>query len=353
MPRARSTRLPDYTHAIRCDPKHAEAYNARGLLYKSQGDAEKALKDYSAAIRANPAYAKAYLNRGSIHADKKQNVKAVEEFNAAINHHATFAEAYNARGMIRYREKEYDLAIRDFDQALLHESNLKTKAHFFSNRGFAKQMKNDTPGAIDDYNKAINADPSFWAAWHNRGLAYKEIGDDLRAAMDLSKARELKLLAAAEKTGPTSDLVKSQEETAGDAELLGTWKLLSATFCETDRLKEPGYKNTIKTPPSDEFWVIGGHEILVKGKHRDGREYVDRWRIDVDTKNSPKPLTLSMDGGKDTPKIVQAIYRRSGDTLEMCSNTNGLGLPRGFEVNASTGMVAQLLTFKRVAAPAK
>jgi tetratricopeptide (TPR) repeat protein len=189
----------DYTHAIRCDPKHAEAYNARGLLFKTQGDAEKALKDYSAAIRANPAFAKAYLNRGSIYADKEQNVKAVEEFNAAINHHATFAEAYNARGMIRYREKEYDLAIRDFDQALLHESNLKTKAHFFSNRGFAKQMKNDTPGAIDDYNKAINADPSFWAAWHNRGLAYKEIGDDLRAAMDLSKARELKRLAAAAK----------------------------------------------------------------------------------------------------------------------------------------------------------
>ena len=65
------------------------------------------------------------------------------------------------------------------------------------NRGIAKAKLEDDRGAIQDYTKAIEREPSA-AAYYNRGLSKYYLGDKNSACLDFSKAGELGLEMAYE-----------------------------------------------------------------------------------------------------------------------------------------------------------
>ena len=46
--------------------------------------------------------------------------------------------------------------------------------------------------AIQDYDKAIQLDPSYTLAHDNRGIAYRNLGQDAKADADKTKACSLK-----------------------------------------------------------------------------------------------------------------------------------------------------------------
>ena len=53
-----------YDEAIRIDPKHASAYDNRGVAKGELGRYEDEIADYDEAIRIDPQHANAYYNRG-------------------------------------------------------------------------------------------------------------------------------------------------------------------------------------------------------------------------------------------------------------------------------------------------
>jgi tetratricopeptide (TPR) repeat protein len=54
--------IREFTEAIRLDPKNAEAYSQRGLVYDTKHDYERAAADYEAALRIDPDnWARRYL----------------------------------------------------------------------------------------------------------------------------------------------------------------------------------------------------------------------------------------------------------------------------------------------------
>ena len=55
--------------------------------------------------------------------------------------------------------------------------------------------KGDYDQAIKDYSEAIKLEPGEADAWYNRGLAYKELGNEAKAKADFLKAEELEARA--------------------------------------------------------------------------------------------------------------------------------------------------------------
>ena len=120
--------IADYNEAIRLNPKHAIAYNNRGVVWERKGDNDKAFADYNESIRLNPQYTDAYNNRGIVWMNKGDNDKAIADYNEAIRLNPQYANAYHNRGVAWYNKKEYDIAILDYKEALRTDPNHKLAA---------------------------------------------------------------------------------------------------------------------------------------------------------------------------------------------------------------------------------
>ena len=56
--------IPACDDLIEIDPRHAQAYQARGIAWYKVGNSERAITDYSASLAIDPQYIRAYYNRG-------------------------------------------------------------------------------------------------------------------------------------------------------------------------------------------------------------------------------------------------------------------------------------------------
>ena len=56
-----------YSHAIKLNPKYAEAYYNRGIVYGLKGQFDRAIEDFTKAIALQPDYADAYNNSACVH----------------------------------------------------------------------------------------------------------------------------------------------------------------------------------------------------------------------------------------------------------------------------------------------
>ena len=66
------------------DPKFANAYRRRGLIYFGKGDKDHALADYEAAIRSDPNDGYAYYSRGDFYSDKGDKDRARADYQMAL-----------------------------------------------------------------------------------------------------------------------------------------------------------------------------------------------------------------------------------------------------------------------------
>ena len=86
--------LNDFNNAIRRTPRHAIAYNNRGVVYGCLGDRNKAMSDYNMATQIDPDLVYPYTNRGEIYfelglydmamAEFSQSLRIMPDYQAAI-----------------------------------------------------------------------------------------------------------------------------------------------------------------------------------------------------------------------------------------------------------------------------
>ena len=98
------------------------------------------------------------------------------------------AKLYNDRGLAKSESRDFPGAITDYNKAIEIDPQY---AKAYNNRGLAKSESRDFPGAITDYNKAIEIDPQYAKAYNNRGLAKSESRDFPGAITDYNKAIEI------------------------------------------------------------------------------------------------------------------------------------------------------------------
>ena len=178
-----------YSQTIEFDPRHAFAYNNRGIAYDRKHETNKALKDYDEAIRLKQDFAEAYYNRGITYTEKGEFELALEDFTKAIQLDPQFDRAYSNRGNVYNEQNDIDKAIGDHNRAI--ELNLSNPI-FYNNRGIAYSEKDEVDLAIKDFDKAIDLKPDYDLAYNNRGAVYRAKGEHDLAIKDCNEAIRLK-----------------------------------------------------------------------------------------------------------------------------------------------------------------
>jgi tetratricopeptide (TPR) repeat protein len=87
------------------------------MAYDKEGQYDQAILDYNKALKINPRYAEAYNNRGVIYRKKGQFDRAISDYNKALEINPRFAESYYGRGVCYYSQKQYDKSWEDVNKA--------------------------------------------------------------------------------------------------------------------------------------------------------------------------------------------------------------------------------------------
>lgn len=127
----------NYCWAIDANPKFAEAFNCRGILFAEQGATANAQQDFQAAIGLAPHLASAYGNLASVQYANGEAESAFMNLNTAIKVERDNPLYYKNRGMIYLDLGKHLLARKDFEQALalapedsqLRELHAQTQTH--------------------------------------------------------------------------------------------------------------------------------------------------------------------------------------------------------------------------------
>ena len=125
--------------------------------------------------------------------------EAVKELTKAIEISPQYKDAYIQRAFIYLILKDPDGAMNDFNEAIKMMNNLPTNdltedegkedAEIYFNRGdllYKEYHKYEK--AIDDYNKAIEIEPTFKEAYYYKGLCYEGLKKYKEAAENITKA---------------------------------------------------------------------------------------------------------------------------------------------------------------------
>jgi tetratricopeptide (TPR) repeat protein len=170
----------------------AENSYKTGLSLQVQGKLNEALHHYSEAIDASPDFALAYLARANIYNFMGEYRKSIEDLDKAIELDLQLASAYYLRRSAYNRLGEPNItAVDGFKESLEDASKAIQLARAYTDRGATKAQLDEHEDAIQDFNKAIELDPTNASAYLQRGKAYNELGRHETAIKDLDNAIRL------------------------------------------------------------------------------------------------------------------------------------------------------------------
>jgi len=169
----------------------------RGRIYIVANNPAKAIEDFAAVIRGRPQFAPGFfylgiaqLSQSKTEDAKKNFAKAVELYPLWIPPRISLAEIYAASG-------EVDSALEHAQLVLRAEPKNDRMLNVY---GAALLRKNQIPQAIDTFRKAIQANPSGFAAKMNLAAAYtsqQKYGDALKEYEEVLKSNPERMEALA------------------------------------------------------------------------------------------------------------------------------------------------------------
>jgi len=161
MRRSRFTEaFSDFVYGIELAPDNARVRFGAGRVQAALGNYAAAVGYYDAAIglaRRDPTF---YLARGEAHIHLDQPSSAWTDFDRALNIRLPRAAdryyAYLGRGYASMLMSNYANAVTDFDNALIVEPRAVNALLW---RGYAREKGGQIALALDDYERAVAADP--------------------------------------------------------------------------------------------------------------------------------------------------------------------------------------------------
>ena len=204
-----------FSSGINNNPGNAVAYNARGILYRDDGNFDKALYDFDNSVRICSTYSAPYFSKGDLYKNTGNYAMAEHYYSLALkydtlyNNNSLHENSYlslsaimismkrydeakvvlinaerlytgsykvaNNRGIIYLSESKYDSAMISFNKAL----NLEPDPVSYNYRAIIKYHAGNYGDAITDLDMALKLNPEYRDAWTNRGItniAMKDYG---------------------------------------------------------------------------------------------------------------------------------------------------------------------------------
>lgn len=144
-----------------------------GMMFKSKGMLDEAVKEFEKTIALKSNYAEAYNNRGIIYDDKGMFDRAIEDYKEALKHNSNYAEAYNNLGVSFMKKGKIEEAISYYKIALEINPDYP-EAH--NNLGVCYKEMDMLEEAISHLEEAIEIRPDYAEAYNNLGVAYSSLG---------------------------------------------------------------------------------------------------------------------------------------------------------------------------------
>ncbi|HEY5124360.1 MAG TPA: tetratricopeptide repeat protein, partial [Ignavibacteria bacterium] len=149
--------LEDFKIAINAGTPRADVFEGAGCIYGSRGDFKNALFCLNKAIQMKPQKGSAYFNRAITLSSLNRNEEAIKDYTLALVYAPQNAiEILTNRSNLFLILGRYKEAIADFDYLISVDNK---NFLFYYDRAVSKQNTNDIPGAISDYQKALQLQP--------------------------------------------------------------------------------------------------------------------------------------------------------------------------------------------------
>lgn len=176
--------LADYTAVIASAPESASGYYRRAVAYLELRDSSAALADLDYALCLDPGYIPAYPRRARLRCKAGAYGPAAEDFTAAIK--AGFGGGLQAeRGAAYLALNNYSAALCDYETAL--EANTSDYAALTGSAQAYLGLKNAT-AAVTAAEKAVAVNPADKTAYLLLARAYELKPDSATAMLVLSSA---------------------------------------------------------------------------------------------------------------------------------------------------------------------
>ena len=182
----------DCASALQVDEKSGRALVARGMVYNGKGEYDSAIKDFDAVTDQSGREPEKLTNRADAWAERSHSLyqqgKYLDAIDSAyfatlergdhIGAHLNRANAYIAR-------RQFDKAINNANRAINADEK---SAAAYSMRGLAYGGQGNIDQALADENKALELDPNLAVAYQRRAGAWVAKKDAAKAGQDLDRA---------------------------------------------------------------------------------------------------------------------------------------------------------------------
>ncbi len=186
-----ATALLDYEAAIKIDPACGDAHMGRAIVRRAEGDTAGAVSDCDRAIELSASRSDAYILRGRLRLETGDPDAAIRDLNQAVKVNPREYQGYLFRGIALLGRKDAQGAYDDLTEALRLSAGQLMRDLAYYNRGNARAALDDANGAIEDYTKCIEIDPTYPDAYANRANLRERRGDREGAIADWKKALEV------------------------------------------------------------------------------------------------------------------------------------------------------------------
>ncbi len=170
------------------DKDNQTALFMKGFIYMENNDTTNAVLYFRRLTELYPDYAPAYEQLGMLYINNS-NKLGLEYLTTALNLDPKNVNILYGIAQFYQDAEEADMANEYYVKIL--EIDPTNKYAWFNRGRLELELYEDYNAALDFFSKALESDPQFAEAHHNKGVAYEMLGDKTNADICYAKAREL------------------------------------------------------------------------------------------------------------------------------------------------------------------
>jgi tetratricopeptide (TPR) repeat protein len=180
--------MEDAETALSLNPEYAAAWAVRGMADECSGDIDQMMVDYQKALSIDPSLSFVHHNLGYYYMENGEYEKTLQEYTLALEIDPNRALNWSSMADLNFKLGQYQECIINANKAL----EVDPEYWFaYSNRAFCQDFMGNNAASLKDYKIYVEHADADATTWYNLGLNQRETGDNEAAVISYTKALEL------------------------------------------------------------------------------------------------------------------------------------------------------------------